>query len=173
MPSCAISVRQTPAGYLVRLDGRGTMQNSPTFRSFVDGVLEESPTAKVEVDLSACEYLDSTFLGSLVALHKHFNRAYPPRFVVLACEETRGRLLRPLRLDRVLPLAQPDDRCRGDDANWSLLTPSSVDTRVLGHHVMDCHRRLAELGGPCASAFERIADQLASDLEQSSPPSAT
>jgi hypothetical protein len=34
----------------------------------------------------------------------------------------------------------------------------------LGRHVMECHRRLAELGGSRAPSFRSIADQLAREL---------
>jgi hypothetical protein len=36
----------------------------------------------------------------------------------------------------------------------------------LGRHVMECHARLAELGGSRAASFRSIADQLARELAE-------
>ena len=68
---CTLTIHRTKFGYLLRLVGRGTMRESPTVRDFACGAIEDG--AEFVVDLSACEYLDSTFLGCLVLLHKHTN----------------------------------------------------------------------------------------------------
>ena len=39
-----------------------------------------------------------------------------------------------------------------------------LPTYDLGRHIMECHRRLAELGGSQAASFRSIADHLAREL---------
>jgi hypothetical protein len=40
----------------------------------------------------------------------------------------------------------------------------TLDKRDLTQHVMECHRRLAEVEGPQQAAFRRIAEQLEREL---------
>ncbi len=65
---CQIGIYRTLTGYLFRITGRGTLRESPAFRDFVCGAIEDG--AQVVLDLSACEHLDSTFLGCLVMIHQ-------------------------------------------------------------------------------------------------------
>jgi hypothetical protein len=123
-------------------------------------VLGEEPGLMV-IDLSACDYLDSTFLGCLVDLNKRHGRTRPTRFAVAAPPQACRRLLSPSRLDTFLNLIGEAPEVIGDDVDL----PSNATGQVeLGRHVMDCHRRLAELGGPNQAAFERIAERFAVEL---------
>src|SRR5437764_877285 len=97
----AIRVARTAAGFLARVEGWGTMRESPLLQGFAGECLDRDASSLV-VDLSACGYLDSTFLGCLVGLHQRFSRGNPPRFVVAAGPEQRQRLLAPLQLHKVL-----------------------------------------------------------------------
>ena len=68
----AVKVGRTEAGYCVRIEGRGTMNQSPIVLEFVGRTLRDgaaSGAPGVVMDPSACEYVDSTFLGCLLGLH--------------------------------------------------------------------------------------------------------
>ncbi len=170
----AIRVAHTTIGFLARVEGWGTMRESPLLQEFAWECLEGNARPLV-VDLSVCGYLDSTFLGCLVGLHQHFGRDRPPRFVVAAGAEQRQRLLAPLQLHRVLNLIDEAPHCPG---NWVTLCASdsrATDSRALerdpkrqGPHLLECHRRLAELGGANEVAFGPIVAQLADDLQKES-----
>lgn len=51
---------------------RATLAKAVKFKEFVTDVINEG-TNKFVIDLSICEYLDSTFLGAMVALLKKVN----------------------------------------------------------------------------------------------------
>ncbi len=51
---------------------RATLAKAVKFKDFVTEVINEG-TNKFVIDLSICEYLDSTFLGAMVALLKKVN----------------------------------------------------------------------------------------------------
>ena len=57
--------------------GAGDDGESPTFHAFVKHILESEPVSAVVV-LSGCDYLDSTFLGCLIDLHRRYGEANPP-----------------------------------------------------------------------------------------------
>src|SRR5207237_6075556 len=90
----ALKIGRTDNGYSVRVEGAGKMKESRAVQEFVVRTLGGADAAEsagsVAVDLSACEYLDSTFLGSLVFLSRRFGQAPPgsaARFRVAAPSE--------------------------------------------------------------------------------------
>jgi anti-anti-sigma regulatory factor len=138
------------------------MSESPALEEFaVQSIDGPSGPSTVVVDLSLCDYLDSTFLGCLVNLHRKYNRASPHRFQVAASSDQRQKLLAPTHLIQVLDLTEVCPELIGDVLEVSRPTLPGDD---LGRHVMECHARLAELGGSRAAAFRSIADQLAREL---------
>jgi len=157
--TASVTVGRLPDGFLVRVQGRGTMRESPGFCRFAHDALTNG--ARVVVDLSECSYLDSTFLGCLVGLHKHPGAWGSRTFVVAASLPVRQKLLGPTRLDRVLLFSDESPVACGEVVP---LTSQQLNPSEFGHHVMQCHERLAELGGEDSAKFEQIAKQLAREL---------
>jgi hypothetical protein len=118
------------------------------------------------VDLSGCDYLDSTFLGCLVKLHSAAQGSQPPGFRVFAPPDARQRLLRALHLDRLLVMAETLPATVSETAYVPFTVPNREQLAEL---VADAHRRLSQLGGPCAEQFARIADSLEVRKSQASP----
>ena len=157
-----LKVARTPTGYCIRIEGRGTMRESPAAAEFAGKSLE-AEGATLVVDLSACEHLDSTFLGCLVEMRRRAGKA-SPRFAVSAPEDRAKKLLGPTKLDLVLkPTAEPP-QVVGNFVTLPAVDPTSPD---LMRHVMECHRLLAELGGPQQAAFAAIADNIERELGNS------
>ena len=159
MPS-AMTVGRTAEGHRIRVGGKGTMRESPAVREFAAQALDGGSGSLV-LDLSACDYLDSTFLGCLVVLHKHYGRGCPARFAVAVPSESCRRLMALNKLETFLPIVGESPRVLG--AEIPLPAPGSC-SMDLGRHIMECHRQLAEAGGPNQVAFRRIADQLDHEL---------
>src|SRR4051812_9057346 len=80
---CVVKVGRTTAGYRLRVEGTGTMRESPAVSEFAGHALGDGASTLV-VDLTACDYLDSTFLGCLVNLQLHHGRGEPPRLLIAA-----------------------------------------------------------------------------------------
>ena len=169
MPSPGIlQVAKTLTGYCVRIEGRGTMRESRSAAEFVARSLDANPTPTIVVDLSACDYLDSTFLGCLVETQRRVGKApvppgvSGPRFVVSAPAEKVKKLLAPTKLDVVLKTTAQPPPLAGEYVDLPAADPASPDVI---RHVMECHRRLAELGGPQQTAFAAIADNIERELQ--------
>ena len=176
----AVHVARTDQGCCVRIEGRGTMKESPAVQEFVSRTLGPSGAASagaaragaVTVDLSGCEYLDSTFLGCLLGLYKQYggegaregsgSSASTP-FAVAAPPERLAKLFGPTRLDRLLRAEKEAPHVAGEWVPLAIDQPT-LDKRDLTQHVLDCHRRLAEVEGPQQAAFRRIAEQLEREL---------
>jgi anti-anti-sigma regulatory factor len=157
-----LRVGRTASGFLVQVEGRGTVSESPALHEFAVQSLDalRGPSTVV-VDLSHCDYLDSTFLGCLVSLHRKYNRTSPHRFQVAASCDKRQMLLAPTHLNHLLDVTEVCPEPISDVLEVSRPILLSAD---LGRHVMECHRRLAELGGSRAASFQSIADRLAREL---------
>ncbi len=158
--SCTLAIHLTQNGYVFRIDGRGTMHESASVRDFISGAIEDG--VDVVLDLSACEYLDSTFLGCLVLLHQR-SKSHKGTFSVFADESARNRLLASVQLHRYLDFTEESPECLGEPVS---LHVSKLDRAEFGQHLLATHRKLAELGGPSAETFKKVADEIARELDE-------
>ena len=159
---CTLTIRRTESGYVFVVSGRGTLRSSPTVQKFIREAIDNG--SDVVLDLSDCEYLDSTFLGCLLILHQHGTRS-AGSFAVHAGEAAQQKLLSGARLHKVLSLADQCPECIGDAVTLDI---SEVDRSEFGQHVLEAHQQLAALGGPAAAKFRAVADQLAKELADGS-----
>jgi anti-anti-sigma regulatory factor len=172
-PPSQVKVARTPTGFCLRVEGRGTMRESRPAAEFVTQSLAASPAPTIVVDASACDHLDSTFLGGLVEMQRRATRAagapgFPgPRFVVSAPPDKVRKLLSPTKLDAVLKTTPEPPQVVGDYVTLPAEDPANPD---VVRHVMECHRRLAELGGPQKAVFSAIADNLERELKAKGNP---
>lgn len=165
---CGLSAAPSAQGVVIRVVGKGTARESRVVRDTATRALNATPPAAVVLDLSGCDYLDSTFLGCLVHLHRAGGSADPTtggRFTVAAPPERRGKLLGAMRLDRIVACVDtPPSTC----GSWVDLSGGVGEAapQALARHVMECHRQLAELDSPMQAVFARIADEMGRELSQ-------
>ena len=155
----ALKVARSQDGYCLRVEGAGTMRESRAAEEFVSRCIADGGQT-VGIDLCACRYLDSTFLGCLVALHRRFGSSVS----IVDPSPTCRRSFETARMDRLLAIRDEQPAICGE---WVTLTATALDSADkddLARHVIDCHRQLAELGGPSAEAFRRIADAFEREL---------
>jgi anti-anti-sigma regulatory factor len=153
-------VSRTRTGYRLRVEGRGTLRESPAVHGLIRHLLENEPTCVV-LDLAACEYLDSTYLGALIDVHRRFASEPPVRFQVAANEVCRQRLFGPNCLEALFCYAIEEPELVGDEME---IPPLVLGRDDLGRHVLDCHRRLVELGGPNEAAMRGVVERLSAEL---------
>jgi len=155
-----VTVARTATGFLVRVVGRGTMRESRGVEQLAACELlgEENVLG---IDLTDCDYLDSTFLGSLVQMHKRAARGDLAGFYVVATPEDVTSLLAPLQLDRLLNVREESDEVTGE---FHEIPPISIDAQDMGRHALECHRLLAEMESPQQAAFEAVVEQLSREL---------
>ncbi len=157
---CDLYVAQTGKGFVVRVQGRGTSTHSPALASFVRGCFEQDPNACVVVDLLACDYLDSTFLGCLLNLQR---AGTEKRFQVVADDVVRKRLLAATQLDAYLTLVTEAPKSA---STFLRIDANPLPPHELGKHMMEAHQALADVPSDSAAAFRQIASQLKHELEK-------
>jgi len=161
-----IKACRTAVGYMIRVEGRGTLRESPAVRDFASQCLGQQRALTLSFDLSPCEYLDSTFLGCMVGLHRRTQDEPQLEMTVCADQDTRRRLLAATHLDKLFHCIETVPEPAGP---WVPLAATELEKHEFGKHVLECHQRLSELECPSAAAFKTVADQLARELAQSHP----
>ncbi|MCA9245932.1 MAG: STAS domain-containing protein [Planctomycetales bacterium] len=155
---------RTDDGLLINVHGRATMRESWVIKEFLAAYLE-TDRHTIVVDLSRCEYLDSTFAGCLVELHKCAHADNAGSFALIANPQRRKHLLGAMRLD---PLFQYVDTAP-EAAGEPVALPGFDDDKLeLVRHVLACHRELAEIEGPEQAAFQQLVARLEEDLDAQS-----
>src|SRR5271155_5397389 len=88
----------------VKVVGRGSFQNSGCLKAFYQQLLKEGVTRFV-IDLGACTYLDSTFLGILLGLGLKLRESGQGLLNILNASSRNLELLRNLGLDRLIQVS--------------------------------------------------------------------
>ena len=152
-------IGSTDEGAVVRVVGRGTMQESLAFQAAVKACFQSSARLVV-FDATECEYLDSTFLGCLIGLQKASERC-GSRFAIAASPSKRIQLFSTSSLDHYFEFVEIAPE------SLEILAPIDIERlqpATLGRHVAGCHQELADRGGRDSEAFQSIADRLKKEL---------
>lgn len=144
---------------VIRLLGRGTMQQSPAFRKAAEVALD---SADLVCDLVECEYLDSTFLGCLIGVRKLAEQR-GRTFTIVADLAARAQLFSTSSLDKYFDFTDTSPTTYGE---WISVATETLDVEALGRHILICHKRLADRGGAEGEAFRRVCDRLSTEIEQ-------
>jgi anti-anti-sigma regulatory factor len=151
-----------------RVEGWGTMKQSLPFRRVAERCLADGAAA-LHIDLRACTYLDSTFLGTLLAVKRAADRQRQGTFALVAPSAQCAGLLRQMALDRLFPVV-PADECAD---TWVDVTAAGDDVAAVKGNVVDAHQQLAELPGPAGEKFRAVVHCLeqAAEAERGQGPS--
>ena len=138
----------------VRIEGRGTFQNSAGLKEFAAEMMQRGHRDFI-VDLATCELMDSTFLGTLTGIALGLP-AGGKLTVIRANERNRG-VMQNLGLDRIFaveestPVAAPG---RLEDAE---IHPSKTARREA---IVQAHENLAAVNPENAIRFKDVLDFL-------------
>jgi anti-sigma B factor antagonist len=164
----------------VKVVGRGSFQNAGCLKAFYQRLLKEDVNRFV-IDLDACTYLDSTFLGTLLPLGRQLRTAGNGLLHILNVSPRNLELLRNLGLDRLIHI---DGRQPGSSSNGNGAVPKSVElngvtekdlheiecpaaTRAeAAPNILEAHEALMELDPRNIAKFKDVVEFLREDLEQ-------
>ena len=146
---------------MIRVEGRGTMHESTAAKNVALQTLRADENATVVFDLSACEYLDSTFLGCIAEMFRSYGRTNPPRFQVAAGAQRHAALFGACRMDKVINAVDPAPPVHGE---WVVIPACKAEPGELTRHVIACHKALAEIDSPMRESFAKLAARLEREL---------
>lgn len=166
---------------LVKIIGRGSFQNSSCLKAFYLQLLKEG-VHRFIVDLGACTYLDSTFLGILLGLGLKLKEASDGRLNILHASSRNLELLRNLGLDRLIHIEGADAVPEGgngskggstslngikEDQYQEMACP--VPTRAeAAPTILEAHEMLMQFDPRNVPKFKDVVEFLREDLGQTS-----
>ncbi len=148
----------------VAVQGLATALQCTALRQFVLAALGDGATC-VQVDLSRCEYGDSTFVGTLLQFRQACESLGPDALVLLSPTSELHSALSTMGLCRLFTIAA--GTIPGTVAWQRLATEErgrcSTDFR---HNVAKAHRLLANSSDTCRERYQHIADAAEQELQQ-------
>jgi anti-sigma B factor antagonist len=164
----------------VKVVGRGSFQNSGCLKAFYQQLLKEG-VSRFVVDLDACTYLDSTFLGILLGLGLKLKEAGNGLLHILNANPRNLELLRNLGLDRLIIIdgggGSSGSGAGGNGSGSGRLDglkeerleemPCSVPTRAeAGPTILEAHENLMQFDPRNVPKFKDVVEFLREDLGQ-------
>ncbi|MBO7543630.1 STAS domain-containing protein [bacterium] len=139
----------------IKIFGRGTFQTVADFRDFVKKSLDEG--MGVLIDLSNCETLDSTFIGTLVALSMKSKAAGESRLKLFNVSDHVRNIFTTLGLQGILDI---NEAAPGEGGDYSPIA-STVHSKVeITDLMLDAHLTLSKINERNAVEFKDVVEFL-------------
>lgn len=150
----------------VKVVGRGSFQNSGCLKAFYQQLLKDGVNRFV-VDLDACTYLDSTFLGILLGLGLKLKEAGNGLLHILNASPRNLELLKNLGLDRLINVDAQRVELNGVAEKQLEEVPCPVPTRTeAAPTILEAHETLMEFDPRNVPKFKDVVEFLREDLGQ-------
>lgn len=132
--------------------GRLTAQNSEEFKNTVFQFLQKNLCQKIVLDLSDCQYMDSTFLGLLVGFYKKIRKT-GNFFIVKPSREAMAHL-HSMGIDKIINIWNDHLDFPKEMGNCSANPTKDPQT------ILKAHQNLMELSSDNAKKFALLASVL-------------
>ncbi len=151
----------------MKATGHVTALACPPLKAAVFARLESQPLVeRVYLDLSACEYMDSTFLGLIVGTQKRFARldcaGMQGRIVLLGVNDACKGLLRTIGVLGMVELSDALVAFPGD------IERLSGESRASARFLLDAHEELSDLSDDNKKRFSTLTAVLKSAVDAQS-----
>ncbi|WP_397384067.1 STAS domain-containing protein [Prosthecobacter sp.] len=155
--------------FWMRVDGRGTFQNSLQAKKALQRVVSQGMRNLV-VDLERCPMMDSTFLGMLTGAALNLRESGGGSLSVVNANQRNLQLLTSLGLDHILELDRDGklweaERKEVCDALQNCGETTAECKEVQTQHVLSAHQALADVSDANESRFHDVIEFLEKELE--------
>ncbi len=148
----------------IAVDGAATYQVSVTVEHLVQKYLVHRPTQpNIAVDLNGCAFIDSTFAGWMIKLHRRLAQVQG-HFTVSRCPHVCHASLHTMGLTTLFEFDSVPAPTRLQDIDSE--TPSDDDESL--DHLLQAHEDLAHVSSHNERVFTPIAETLRKELEKRS-----
>ena len=174
-PESSLLVGQIEGVLWVRVEGRGSFQNSPGLKAVATHASARGQNRLV-VDLQDCPLMDSTFMGTLTGLALSLRGKPDGELLVLNANPRNQDLLENLGLDQIFTVdkdgsALPDLRRAVDDEMLARTRRSPLDKAEHAAHVLEAHEALAGANPANRDRFRDVVTFLKTEVEGGQPKS--
>lgn len=145
----------------VKVNGRGTFQNSPGVKEFVKQMIQRGHREFV-VDLGTCELMDSTFMGTLAGVALRLRDIGQGQLKAVNVNVRNATLLENLGLDQLFAV----ETGPAGDAPVALRQTESGNVEDAKETVLEAHEALIEADAQNAVKFKDVVEYLRQELAQ-------
>lgn len=158
----SLCFQENATGLFVKAEGHITAVLSADLREVIFERLSREPVPPLlGVDLSACDYMDSTFMGLLVGFHKKFKVLSGRSLTVLRPSPECTKLLTGLGILKLM------ERVEGpvppSPTEWVLVTKNLKPTVEV---ILSAHRNLSELSPDNEKKFASLQEALEQQVKK-------
>ncbi|MEI6033357.1 MAG: STAS domain-containing protein [Verrucomicrobiae bacterium] len=147
----------------VKVEGRGTFQNSPGIKEFVKQMIQRGHRDFV-VDLEGCELMDSTFMGTLAGVALRLREIGQGGLKAVNVNIRNAALLENLGLDHLFSVEAGS--APQAPANLRQADPGDEDAKGT---ILAAHEALIEADVQNAVKFKDVVEYLRQELQQENP----
>ena len=152
----------------VKVDGKGSFQNSPALKEFSKQMLERG-FRHFAVDLQSCPVMDSTFMGTLAGIALRLREYSGGSLVVRNANERNNDLLRNLGLNNLFEVESKASETTNEIVD---ATPLDADRAVRRIDQAECmieaHEALVDADPENLVRFKDVLEYLKQDLRAGS-----
>ena len=145
----------------VKVDGRGTFQNSPGVKEFVIQMIQRGHRDFV-VDLGGCELMDSTFMGTLAGVAFRLREIGQGGLKVVNVTDRNASLLENLGLDQLFSV----EAGSASDVPQNLRQAGPGDPADAKGTVLAAHEALIAADAQNIAKFKDVVEYLRQELSQ-------
>ena len=158
----ALFLKEVANTIFIRAQGHVTAALCSDLKSKIFERLEAKPPIEnVFVDLSECDYMDSTFLGLLVGINKRFLRFSERPLSIIRPSQACRDLLKTIGILRFVRIV--DENVKFPDAMESVVTAEKATAEFL----LDVHENLMDLNDDNKRRFSTLYSVLKNQIERS------
>jgi anti-anti-sigma factor len=146
------------------LRGTGSLnaRNCDGLKSMVFSILQERGVTHIYIDLSCCTYMDSTFLGLIVGMHKKLKQSGSNGLVIVNPSDEAEHHLSAMGLDQIIPISKE-----------TIAFPDSLDSCTIKStenpkDILAAHKNLMDLSPENRERFRLLTKMLEQRIQQGS-----
>ena len=156
LPPTIFADSETGPEVTIRVDGRGSFQNSPALKEFAQKMIEGGRRDFI-VDLRNCPAMDSTFMGTLAAIAFRLRAAGGGKLWVVNRNERNADLLAGLGIDTLFAEEPLPARVNGTKGGAVEYQAGKSETRKVMH---EAHEACVAANPANAGKFKDVLEHL-------------
>ena len=150
--------------YRIKVSGRATFDCAPPLRDLAKTLASEKFDG-IKIDLKACEWMDSTFMGVLAMLGLRAKAVGAPMEICAADEQNKS-LLAGLGLKKLFIFTENALDEEDSSAEWQTGNQETVKMEEGAQTVLEAHKTLMDVDEENVQKFETVVNLVQQDIDR-------
>jgi anti-anti-sigma regulatory factor len=161
VPSDIIQVAEQDHTAYIRMRGRATFMLASDFKTYVTMQVEDRQRG-VLIDLSECETIDSTFIGTITSLSLKYRKTHPGCVKLFNISSHVREILSTLGLITILDVVNGNEN---ESVAFSEMAPGDQSRVDVAHLMLDAHQTLSGINRENALEFKNVVEYLQKQIK--------